>query len=506
MAGTRIGSSIVGPFGELFRLADFLGHGAFGEVYRVVGVDSGRVLAAKLLPIQEVSDPDSRTALLNEITLARQIRHPNVVQILHMSTVIESGDEPYLMMEYISHGNLASILDGQKSAEAAIPFGHAREMMLDIAQGARAINERLVHRDIKPDNILFDGLHLKISDFGISKVIDERTRTHTFKGGQHVRYMAPEGWELKTNTSKLDVYSVGLVFYEILTLTHPLLNSVADLSDWREWRKAHLYAACPDVRTLRPDVSNPIAQLLLRMTAKRANERPEWDETIALLSSSAEEEPKTSRMIGAVERAINRQQEIEKANLSEAEEAERQAREEEFYRHACNTLLERFDRLVDEFNASYQHGRITIQPGRNPARTYRLPTGGSIECDFFVKRETQIRLAGGLLVGGGYLGAERNVSGNLALVREGDEDLYGRWVGYLIGVRATVNPTKLIGTRGLGPETVIPFGFRRADDFYAEMRHAVGVTHVFTYELREDVEGLFIDILENGLQGSSKSL
>ena len=100
-----------------------------------------------------------------------------------------------------------------------IPMPRAVEMMIDIAQGARAINEKLVHRDIKPDNILIEGKTLKIGDFGISKFVDESTRLQTFKGGQHIAYMAPEGWVGEANTFKLDVYAVGLVFFEILALT-----------------------------------------------------------------------------------------------------------------------------------------------------------------------------------------------------------------------------------------------------------------------------------------------
>src|SRR6267142_4006201 len=137
-------------------------------------------------------------------------------------------------MEYISGGSLAHVL----RAGTPIPLGRTIEMMIDIAQGTKAINEKLIHRDIKPDNVLIEGGKLKIGDFGISKFVDESTRLHTFKGAQHVAYMAPEGWQNQTNTVKLDVYSVGLVFYEILSLKHPLLRHVCDPTNFLDWEKA----------------------------------------------------------------------------------------------------------------------------------------------------------------------------------------------------------------------------------------------------------------------------
>jgi serine/threonine protein kinase len=188
-----IGSSLLGPNGETFKITDFLGQGAFGEVYRAVGDSSGTVMAVKLLPVSSLTTDDSRVALLNEIRAAQQVSHPNVVQVLHVNDGSTSPVGPYVFMEYVSGGTLARLLRVQTQSGVQIPLNRAVEMMIDIAQGARAINEKLIHRDVKPDNILIEGDVLKIGDFGISKFVDESTRLQTFKGGQHMAYMAPEG-------------------------------------------------------------------------------------------------------------------------------------------------------------------------------------------------------------------------------------------------------------------------------------------------------------------------
>src|SRR6267142_3493536 len=102
--------------------------------------------------------------------------------------------------------------------------------MRDIAMGAQAVNEHMIHRDIKPDNILINGPadapQPKIADFGIARIGSEYTRPETFKGIQMFWYKAPEVWRQEKNTFKIDVYSVGLVFYQILTLAHPLMQFV----------------------------------------------------------------------------------------------------------------------------------------------------------------------------------------------------------------------------------------------------------------------------------------
>jgi eukaryotic-like serine/threonine-protein kinase len=151
----------------------------------------------------------------------------------------------------------------------------------------------------------------------ISKFVDESTRLHTFKGRQHIWYMAPEGWANQANTIKIDVYSVGLVFYEILTLQHPLLPHVADPTDFLDWEKAHLYQPCPDVRTSRNDVPLSIAQLLSRMVSKRPDDRPYWDEVLNVLSqpSVVSGTTKNPTITAAVEAAVARKEQEKRKEL-----------------------------------------------------------------------------------------------------------------------------------------------------------------------------------------------
>jgi serine/threonine protein kinase len=284
MPSLVLGTTLIGPNNETFKVTDFLGQGAFGEVYRAVGQLSGSVVAVKIIPIGTLDSDESKRALLNEVKAAEQIKHPNVVEVLFVNDGIESAIGPYVVMEYVSGGTLAKLLRVQGQSGDQISLKRALEIMMNIAQGAKAINEKIIHRDIKPDNILIEGNTFKIGDFGISKFVDENTRLHTFKGSQHIHYMAPEGWQQLPNTFKLDVYSVGLVFYQILTLQHPLRAKVNDPSSFQDWETAHLFEQCPDVRTIRPDAPTSLAQLLSRMVSKRPADRPSWDDVLEVLS------------------------------------------------------------------------------------------------------------------------------------------------------------------------------------------------------------------------------
>jgi serine/threonine protein kinase len=151
---TRIGVQILGPAGDLLRISRYLGRGAFGEVYLAESIASLGKFAVKLLPLDEIERPEQRNALLNEARLGLKVEHENVVRIVHVNDGESSGIGPFILMEFVDGGTLATILKSYRDSNVQLPLEQASQMMLQVARGAKAINEHLIHRDIKPDNIL----------------------------------------------------------------------------------------------------------------------------------------------------------------------------------------------------------------------------------------------------------------------------------------------------------------------------------------------------------------
>jgi len=510
MGVLRLGVILPGPDGELFTLVDYLGSGSFGEVYLAEGATSNRVLAVKILPAGRLTG-DGRAALLNEARLATQLDHPNVVKVHYLDEGESEG--PYLMMEYLPDGTLASYLDERKAAGGPPSLDDARAMMIQIAQGARAINELLIHRDIKPDNILREGERLKITDFGIAKAVEESTRTHTFKGRQAICYMAPEGWRLETNTPKTDVYSVGLVFHEILTLQHPLRSMVNDPGDWREWEAAHLFKVPDDIRNAKADVPKRIAFLIAKMLGKSVRDRPEWDEVISTLSSENLPEPVAAPAVSVdrvVEAAVRRRREADRATLAAHEQRDAEKKREELYQFAIRTLVERFDKVVGEVNAALPGDKIQILPfdstidGRkHVGRTYRLPTRETVALQLFGRLDEPQKFSLGKIVGGGWLGPddspEKGRSANLMLVKESEDDLYGTWK--VCRMRLAFGREGEVRGKFRVPVDGTRFGLRDSWAFYEHVRGiGAGGMQVFSYEVDDNVEEELRQILISALE------
>lgn len=244
------------------------------------------------------------------------------------------------------------------------------------------------------------------------------------------------------------------------------------------------------------------------MTAKRPQERPEWDEILKILSDPATEpSPIRSEAISqaiktAVSSAISKKQEQEKKELAKAHEREEWERFLGLYRHSCEGLLLRFRPLVDQFNESYQFGKIRIQQSQSfseiPSAVYLLPTGAQISVKLYHPKQNGIPLRRQTIIGGGMIGLAQGRSANLVPTQESRDDLYGQWRICEVKLMAIADPRKIIGRFGITAETIEPFGFESENDFYDQIRYANGGMHVFTYSLKDDVTEYFSGLIADG--------
>ena len=262
-----------------------LGSGAMGQVY-LVQSPKGTKYALKILhPELERRNSDMKRRFLHEAEFAMTIRHRNLVEVR------DAGEEPekglcYILMEYMSGGSLKDMID----AQGALPIDQAISYVSQIAYAlALAHRNGVIHRDIKPDNILFsaDGVP-KLADLGIAKFLsDTQTSTLTMKG--HIlgtpAYMAPEQMmDSHHIDARADIYSLGVVLYEMLTGKKP--NAGSTLMGLLT--KAIKGEPLPDVRKMRPEVSTSVAYVLSLMCAPKPEDRPESPSVVADLLSRAE--------------------------------------------------------------------------------------------------------------------------------------------------------------------------------------------------------------------------
>jgi hypothetical protein len=200
--------------GERYELDHRLGHGGMATVYLARDLKLDREVAIKLLADNYAGDEEVRKRFSREARLAARLDHPNVVQVFDVG---EEDDRPYIVMEHVDGGTLADRLNGRKRS---MPKGEALRLLGQLCDGlGHAHAKKLVHRDIKPQNLLLresDGC-LKITDFGIARAAEETTRlTRPGKVIGTDRYMAPEQLADGKITAAVDVYACGVVADELL--------------------------------------------------------------------------------------------------------------------------------------------------------------------------------------------------------------------------------------------------------------------------------------------------
>jgi len=256
---TILGTTLNGRY----RLEARIGSGGMSTVYRSLDETLQRRVAMKLMNREVATDSDQLERFRREARAVAQLSHPHIVGVIDAG---EDEGRPYIVFEYIE----GETLKDRIRRLGRLPIAEAVAYAIEIARALGAAHARhIVHRDVKPQNVLIDEEgSAKVTDFGIARTLDEEGLTADGRVLGTTDYVSPEQALGQPVTGQSDLYSLGIVLYEMLTGEVPFKgeNQVAVAMK-------HVREAIPDVQSKRPGVSSALAAVVDMATAKRQQDR-----------------------------------------------------------------------------------------------------------------------------------------------------------------------------------------------------------------------------------------
>jgi eukaryotic-like serine/threonine-protein kinase len=256
---TLLGTTLSGRY----RLEARIGAGGMSTVYRAFDETLQRWVAIKLMNREIATESDQLERFRREARAVAQLSHPNVVGVIDAG---EDAARPYIVFEYVEGETLKERIRRM----GRLPITEAVAYAIEIARALGAAHARhIVHRDVKPQNVLLDDEGMaKVTDFGIARTLDEEGLTADGRVLGTTDYVSPEQALGQPVTGQSDLYSLGIVLYEMLTGEVPFKgeNQVAVAMK-------HVREPLPDVQYRRPEISAALASVLDTATAKRVEDR-----------------------------------------------------------------------------------------------------------------------------------------------------------------------------------------------------------------------------------------
>ena len=281
-ATTGLASSLIGTvLSGRYRLESKLGSGGMSTVYLARDSTLERWVAVKVMHREMSDQPDQIERFRREARAVAQLSHPNVVAVIDAG---EDGGHPYIVFEYVDGETLKQRIE----RVGPLPVDEATAYAIEIGRGLLAAHaRRLVHRDVKPQNVLIDSEgRAKVTDFGIARSLESDGLTQTGRVLGTTDYVSPEQAMGRGVDARTDIYSLGVLLYEMLTGEVPFTaETVVGVA------MKHVNEQIPDVQSRRPEVSSALAAVVERATAKDPKQRyPDMASCLADLEGALEVE------------------------------------------------------------------------------------------------------------------------------------------------------------------------------------------------------------------------
>jgi len=246
-----------------YRLLKELGRGGMGEVYLAKDTEIGEKIALKILPPELTRSPQYVERFRREASAVSRLDHPHIIKVYEVG---EDEGMHFIAMEYLGGAPLSSLIQKRGS----LPIPEAAKIIIDVAEALDfAHSSGVIHRDIKPDNILSDEKgEFKVMDFGIARMEEgtQLTVTGTIMGTPE--YMSPEQASGRKVDQRTDIYSLGIVFYELLTGKVPFHAETA-----LEVIQMHIARAPESPRAHNPEIPGNVAAIIDKMVEKNPADR-----------------------------------------------------------------------------------------------------------------------------------------------------------------------------------------------------------------------------------------
>jgi serine/threonine protein kinase len=271
-----------------FRLLQLLAVGGMGELYLALARDAEieglehLVVLKRILPAF-AADRTVVTMFLTEARIAARLDHPNVVRVFDMG---KANGSLYFTMEYLHGGDLERLFDAAKARGGGINLGQILTIILNVCEGLHFAHEMrrvdgrpmgIVHRDVSPGNVFitFDG-EVKLVDFGIAKVLSKSGATHDGMLKGKIAYMSPEQVRGDPIDRRSDIFGIGILLYEMVTLTH-----LFDSENEYEIMTQIAGGVIPPPSERRPGLSPELERIILKALAPTRNDRYPTAEALA---------------------------------------------------------------------------------------------------------------------------------------------------------------------------------------------------------------------------------